>query len=167
MRAVGIEPFRRRCLVARAYPHDNDPMRSLTRPAALAVCLGSVLLVSGCSPATSRDADPDRRDPSVTPGPTVTATAAPDEASRTAERYRRSGGAEDVYGIQRAAGPGGVPLVTVWTRGEERDAGRFDALEVSVAGYLEREEGVSLERGYLMDVFGPDGSLRHRLDARP
>ncbi|MFC7967529.1 hypothetical protein [Streptomyces cinereoruber] len=57
--------------------------------------------------------------------------------------------------------------MTVWTRGEERDAGRFDALEVSVAGYLEREEGVSLERGYLMDVFGPDGSLRHRLDARP
>ncbi|MFC8266538.1 hypothetical protein ACFUIZ_12525 [Streptomyces cinereoruber] len=57
--------------------------------------------------------------------------------------------------------------MTVWTRGEERDAGRFDALEVSVVGYLEREEGVSLERGYLMDVFGPDGSLRHRLDARP
>ncbi|MEW1904351.1 hypothetical protein [Streptomyces sp. NPDC086147] len=142
-------------------------MRPLTRPAApaarlvLAGVLAGVLLASGCSSEAE-----DRAAPPVTPGPTVTVTAAPDEAARTAERYRRSGGAEDVYGIQRGPGAGGVPLVTVWTRGEERDAGRFDALKVSVTGYLEREEGVSLERGYLMDVFGPDGSLRHRLDAR-
>ncbi len=149
--------------MARAHARDNDPMRPLTRPAAPAACLvlASVLLASGCSPEPQ-----DRAAPPVTPGPTVTVTAAPDEAARTAERYRRSGGTEDVYGIQRGPGAGGVPLVTVWTRGEERDAGRFDALKVSVTGYLEREEGVSLERGYLMDVFGPDGSLRHRLDAR-
>ncbi|MGV9687925.1 hypothetical protein ACWDUX_02255 [Streptomyces sp. NPDC003444] len=143
-------------------------MRPLTliRSAAPAACLAlaGVLLASGCRPVTVPEADGSA--PPVTPGPTLTATAAPDEAARTAERYRRSGGAEDVYGIQRAPGAGGVPLVTVWTRGEERDAGRFDALKVSVTGYLEREEGVSLERGYLMDVFGPDGSLRHRLDAR-
>ncbi|MFE8942199.1 hypothetical protein ACFYNX_32585 [Streptomyces sp. NPDC007872] len=138
-------------------------MRPLTRSAVLAV-VASVLLLSGCSPATAPE--PDRRVPPTTPGPTATATAAPDEAARTAGRYHRSGGTEDVYGILRSSGPEGVPALTVWTRDPDSDAERFDALRASVTGYLEREEGLSLERGYLMDVFGPDGSLRHRLDAR-
>jgi hypothetical protein len=46
-------------------------------------------------------------------------------------------------------------------------AGTFDALKESVTGFLQREEGLSLRQGYLLDVFGPDGSLQHRLDARP
>ncbi|MFJ4870496.1 hypothetical protein [Streptomyces sp. NPDC088757] len=138
-------------------------MRPLTRPAVLAG-LASVLLLSGCSPVTAPEAD--RRVPPTTPGPTATATAAPDEAARTAERYRRSGGTEDVYGILRSSGPEGVPALTVWTRDPDADAERFDALKASVTGHLEREEGLSFERGYLMDVFGPDGSLLHRLDAR-
>ncbi|RSS39021.1 hypothetical protein [Streptomyces sp. WAC08241] len=138
-------------------------MRPLTRPAVLAG-LASVLLLSGCSPVTAPEAD--RRVPPTTPGPTATATAAPDEAARTAGRYRRSGGTEDVYGILRRSGPEGVPALTVWTRDPDSDAERFDALRASVTGYLEREEGLSFEQGYLMDVFGPDGSLRHRLDAR-
>lgn len=100
------------------------------------------------------------------PGPTVTSTVAPDTAARVAGRYRRAGGEKDVYGIQWTSGPDGVPLLIVRTCNPDEDAGIFDDLKGSVTGYLEREEGLSLGRGYLMDVFGPDGGLQHRLDAR-
>lgn len=117
-------------------------------------------MLSGCTGTT----DPDRAP--ATAGPTATTTVAPTDAARTAGRYTRSGGAQEVYGIQQGTGPGGVPLLTVWTRDPDGSAGTFDRLKVSVMGFLEREEGVLLNRGYLLDVFGPDGSLQHRLDAR-
>ncbi|WP_251070960.1 hypothetical protein [Streptomyces sp. ISL-96] len=60
-----------------------------------------------------------------------------------------------------------MPLLIVWTHNSDEDAEIFDDLKGSILGYLEREEGLSLGRGYLMDVFGPDGALQHRLDARP
>ncbi|CAM5321080.1 hypothetical protein [Streptomyces hirsutus] len=126
-------------------------------------CLGCIILLSGC--AVNSTPSPDRRS-SAAPGPTATTTVAPDAAVQLAERYRRSGGTKDVYGIERSSGPDDVPMLTVWTHNPDEDAKSFDSLKVSITGYLERKERLSLERGYLMDVFGPDGSLQHRLDAR-
>ncbi|MFJ2707435.1 hypothetical protein ACIO3R_30125 [Streptomyces sp. NPDC087428] len=137
-------------------------MNPLTRWTAL-VCVGCAALLSGCT----TDSAPDPGRSGAAPGPTVTSTVAPAAAARLAERYRRSGGEQDVYGIQRTSGPDGVPLLIVRTRNPDEDAEIFDDLKESITGYLEREEGVSLGRGYLMDVFGPDGGLQHRLDARP
>lgn len=136
-------------------------MNPTTRWTALA-CLGSAAFLTGCT--TVGAPSPGRS--SVTPGPTITSTVAPDAAVRVAERYRKSGGEKDVYGIQRSSGPDGVPLLIVWTHDPDQDAENFDDLKGSITGYLEREEGLSLRRGYLMDVFGPDGALQHRLDAR-
>ncbi|OKK21883.1 hypothetical protein AMK16_01075 [Streptomyces sp. CB00455] len=139
-------------------------MNSTARLVALA-CAGCAVLLTGC--AVDGAPNPERRSSAV-PGPTTTAAVAPDAAVRLADRYRRSGGTKDVYGIRRSSGPDGVPLVTVWTHKKDEDAARsFGDLKVSITSYLERHEGLSLERGYLMDVFGPDGSLLHRLDARP
>ncbi|MFG2874252.1 hypothetical protein ACGFYU_04455 [Streptomyces sp. NPDC048337] len=100
-------------------------------------------------------------------GPTVTATAAPPDAAARAERYRAAGGDADVYGIQRESGPQGVPLLIVRTRNADADAALFDRQSASITSWLSTEEGLSLRAGYLMDVFGPDGALLHRLDARP
>ncbi|WP_258036851.1 hypothetical protein [Streptomyces sp. SM14] len=69
--------------------------------------------------------------------------------------------------MERVDGPAGVPLLTVWTHNADDDAETFERLKVSLTDYLEREDGVDLSKGYLMDVFGPDGGLQHRLDARP
>lgn len=124
-------------------------------------CAGSVTLLSGCTEHSASATD------GYTPGPTVTSTVAPDPAVRLAEHYRHSGGVTDVYGLQRGSGPGGVPLVTVWTHNSDDDPEPFEELKESITDFLRREEGVSLHKGYLMDVFGPDGRLQHRLDARP
>ncbi len=127
------------------------------------ICAGSVALLSGCT----ADGAPGPERSSIRPGPTATSTGAPEAAAQRAADYRRSGGAKEVYGIERSAGPGGVPLVVVWTHSQVDDRDSFDALKESVTGYLQRAEGLSLEGGYLMDVFGPDGKLQNRLDARP
>ncbi|MCZ7417232.1 hypothetical protein [Streptomyces sp. WMMC897] len=83
-----------------------------------------------------------------------------------AERYRRAGGLEDVYGIRNTSGPDGVPLFIVWTHDPDDDAQPFERLKRSVTAFMRHREGLSLSRGYLMDVFGPDGTLQHRLDVR-
>ncbi|MEU3910854.1 hypothetical protein [Streptomyces sp. NPDC029721] len=101
------------------------------------------------------------------PGPTVTATAAPPEAAALAERYRAAGGDPAVYGIQREAGPDGVPRLVVRTRDANGDDTVFRKQHASIASYLRAQEGVPLTGGYLIDVFGPDGRLLHRLDTRP
>lgn len=135
-------------------------MKATPRTAAVLACVGSVLVLSGCTGTTDVDHAP------AMAGPVATATVAPVDAARAARRYQRSGGAREVYGIQRSTGPGGVPLLTVWTHDPDESARTFDRLKASITGFLEREEGVRLGRGYLLDVFGPDGSLQHRLDAR-
>ncbi|MEV7319387.1 hypothetical protein [Streptomyces sp. NPDC093970] len=73
-----------------------------------------------------------------------------------------------MYGIkiQRAGGDGDAPLLTVWTRDPDDSAEKLDELKGSITGFLFRDEGLSAQQGYFMDVFGPDGSLQHRLDAR-
>ncbi|MBT3152255.1 hypothetical protein HTV45_15410 [Streptomyces sp. CHD11] len=137
----------------------------MRRRAGLATVLftASVSLLGGCTPGSGTAGDRS----AGSPRPNATTTVAPDSAARLADRYRKAGGSEDVYGIQRADGPGGVPVLTVWTRDADDDAEPFDRLKVSLTDYLGREEGVDLSEGYLIDVFGPDGSLQHRLDARP
>lgn len=75
-------------------------------------------------------------------------------------------GNEDVYAIQRESGPEGVPPPIVRTRNPDTDDTVFQKQRESVVSFLAGEEGTT-DRGYLMDVFGPDGSLPHRLDARP
>ncbi|WP_164835835.1 hypothetical protein [Actinacidiphila soli] len=136
-------------------------MKRIARTAVL-VCVGAVTLLSGCTEASDTHSDRVH----ATPGPTATATVAPGAAVQVAQRYRRSGGAQEVYGIQQSSGPNGAPLLVVWTNNPDESAQTFDELKGSITGFLERKEGLSLKQGYLMDVFGPDGSLQHRLDAR-
>ncbi|THA24441.1 hypothetical protein E4198_06500 [Streptomyces sp. RKND-216] len=125
-------------------------------------CLLTVTLLSGCGPD-----EPSASDRSSRPaGPTATTTAAPEAAARLAGRFHEAGGPADVYGIEVTDGPGDAPLVVVRTHGTD-DAATFEELKTSLTGFLAREEGVPLQEGYLLDVYGPDGSLRHRLDARP
>ncbi|KQX83853.1 hypothetical protein AB0K86_19030 [Streptomyces clavifer] len=138
-------------------------MKKSTRTATLLACVTGALVLSGCAGAQDHGS---ARAP-ATAGPTTTTTVAPADAARVAERYKQHGGAREVYGIQKGTGPGGVPLLTVWTHDANDSAQAFERLRGSVTGFLEREEELSLSRGYLMDVFGPDGSLQHRLDARP
>ncbi|MFI2781213.1 hypothetical protein [Streptomyces sp. ALB3] len=137
-------------------------MKRIIRTAVL-IAAGAVTLLTGC---TADDGTDESRAP-ATAGPTATTTLAPGAAARVAERYRAGGGDQRVYGIRRSAGPGGVPLLVVWTRDPDESARTFDELKDSVTGFLRSEEGLSLDKGYLLDVFGPDGSLQHRLDARP
>ncbi|MFI8364221.1 hypothetical protein ACIGD1_29190 [Streptomyces sp. NPDC085612] len=103
----------------------------------------------------------------VMPGPTATATAAPPEALALAERYRAGGGDPDVYGIQVEDGPEGVPRVVTRTRNADQGDAIFRRQNTSVTTHLVAKEGASFEKGYLIDVFGPDGLLIHRMDARP
>ncbi|MFE7747953.1 hypothetical protein [Streptomyces sp. NPDC057428] len=126
------------------------------------VGFSAVTLLAGC---ITDDGAGSGRTPAVL-GPTARTTAVPEAAARLAERYRRAGGQREVYGIERSAGRDGVPLLVVRTHDPDDSARTFDRLKTSVVGFLEREEGLSASEGYLMDIFGPDGSLQHRLDAR-
>ncbi|MFJ3860403.1 hypothetical protein ACIPRL_29760 [Streptomyces sp. NPDC090085] len=101
----------------------------------------------------------------VMPGPTATATAAPPEALALAERYRAAGGDPDVYGIQVEDGPDGIPRVVIRTRNADQGDAVFRRQNSSVTTHLTKE-GASFKRGYFIDVFGPDGRLIHRMDAR-
>lgn len=101
-------------------------------------------------------------------GPTVTSTAAPSTALALAERYHRAGGDESVYAIEQEAGPEGAPLVVLRITGTDSDNSLFEKQRDSVVAYLTRFEQLSPgKQGYLMDVFGGDGVLLHRWDARP
>ncbi|MER7734787.1 hypothetical protein ABTX80_28220 [Streptomyces erythrochromogenes] len=103
----------------------------------------------------------------VMPGPTATATAVPQEALALAERYRAAGGDPDVYAIQLEDGPEGVPRVVLRTSNADQADAIFSRQNTSVTAHLTTKEGVSFTKGYLIDVFGPDGRLIHRMDARP
>ncbi|WP_432093271.1 hypothetical protein [Streptomyces sp. bgisy100] len=137
-------------------------MRLYTRSVGL-VCAGALALLSGCTADSATRSDK----PVATPGPTATTTAASTDAARLAQRYRNAGGLRDVYGIELHDGPGGAPLLIVRMRDADESAATFDALNDSITRFLARERGLPLRKGYLMDVFGPDGSLQHRFDARP
>ncbi|MFD0355879.1 hypothetical protein ACFVHW_19405 [Streptomyces sp. NPDC127110] len=124
--------------------------------AALTALAGAALL-AGCTEEPPRQ---------VMPGPTSTSTAAPQDAAALAERYRAAGGDPDVYGIQVEEGPGGVPRVVVRTRNADQEDAIFRRQNTSVTAHLTTKEGASFKKGYFIDVFGPDGRLIHRMDAR-
>ncbi|MFD3869912.1 hypothetical protein [Streptomyces sp. NPDC058623] len=125
--------------------------------AALTALAGAALLM-GCTE------EPRGR---AMPGPTSTTTAVPQEAAALAERYRAAGGDPDVYGIQIEDGSEGVPRVVVRTRNSDNGGTLFDLQSASVTRHLTTKEGATFENGYYMDVFGPDGEIMHRMDARP
>lgn len=100
-------------------------------------------------------------------GPTATSTAAPAAALALAERYQREGGHESVYAIQQEAGAEGAPLLILRTTQSDSGSSLFEMQRDSVVSYLREFEQLSTAKGYRMDVFGPDGSLLHRWDARP
>ncbi|MGW8380819.1 hypothetical protein [Streptomyces sp. ODS28] len=138
-------------------------MNRLARSATYGLAV-AMLLLSACS-AGGAEEDPDdlaRWDAR----PTRTSPAPPSEASRLADRYRNSGGTKDVYGIRRTYVADNVPLLTVWTHNRDDSAEVFDPLKDSITYFLQAKEGIPLKRGYVMDVYGPDGSLQHRMDAR-
>ncbi|NJQ08612.1 hypothetical protein [Streptomyces lonarensis] len=136
----------------------RSPFRRAVVPSAAAV-----LLLGGCALGGGTPED----DPAEPVRPTTTA-GAPDSAVRLADRYREATGDEGVHGIQRTDGPAGVPLLTVWSHHTVSNGTEtFERLKNSVTEYLAREEGVDLSEGYLLDVFKPDGDLKHRFDARP
>ncbi|AZM87171.1 hypothetical protein [Streptomyces sp. W1SF4] len=101
------------------------------------------------------------------PGPTSTAAAAPQDAAALADRYRAAGGDPDVYGIQVEDGPEGIPRLVIRTRNADDADAIFRRQNTSVTTHLTTKEGLSFKKGYFIDVFGPDGRLIHRMDARP
>ena len=128
--------------------------------------LALVLALSACTAQGEERSGSGSAASHASVGPTVTTTAAPADAKELAERYRRAGGDEDVYAIQQEPGPEGVPLLIVRTHNPDTDHKVFDKQKESVVAFL-AGEGIPMDRGYLMDVFGPYGSLLHRLDGRP
>lgn len=122
------------------------------------VVAGCALLLTACT---------DREGAVSSAGPTVTSTAAPSTALALAERYQRAGGDETVYAIQLEAGPEGAPLLILRTTHTDSGNSLFEKQRDSVVSYLTRFEQLSTAQGYLMDVFGGDGSLLHRWDTRP
>ncbi|MCX5379832.1 hypothetical protein [Streptomyces sp. NBC_00091] len=125
--------------------------------AVLATAACTVLL-AGCTEETPVRA---------APGPTATTTAAPPEALALAERYRAAGGDADVYGIQQESTADGVPLLIVRTRNANTDDPVFKKQAASITSFLAAGEGLSLSRGYRMNVYGPDGGGLHQWDATP
>ncbi|MER7170931.1 hypothetical protein [Streptomyces mesophilus] len=123
--------------------------------AALTAVAGAVLLV-GCTEEPGKQAMP-----------RPTSTAAPQDAAALAERYTAAGGDPDVYGIQVEDGPEGVPRVVIRTRNTDPDDAIFRRQNISVTTHLTTKEGASFKKGYFIEVFGPDGELIHRMDARP
>ncbi|MDI5967447.1 hypothetical protein [Streptantibioticus silvisoli] len=59
-----------------------------------------------------------------------------------------------------------MPKLVVWTHDADPGDPAFDRLKASVTTFIAGDQGVSLRHGYLLDVYGPDGRLLHRLDAR-
>ncbi|MCJ0871957.1 hypothetical protein [Streptomyces sp. AP-93] len=97
----------------------------------------------------------------------MTSTAAAPTALALAERYQREGGDESVYAIQQEADPEGAPLLILRTTQSESENSLFEKQRDSVVSYLREFEQLSTAKGYRMEVFGRDGSLLHRWDARP
>ncbi|QIP83834.1 hypothetical protein GLX30_06860 [Streptomyces sp. Tu 2975] len=114
--------------------------------------VGAVLL-SGCS-----DDDASAGPPTATasPGPTATDLAA---------RYRKAGGDAAVRGIDHTRRADGAALLTVWT---DKDDGYvpFETFADALSAFLSGED-VRLDRGYVLTVYGADGSLMHKYDTAP
>jgi hypothetical protein len=125
------------------------------------LAVGAAVLLSGCS--VDGEA-PGKFDPTSAGPPTATATPDP-TATELADRYRKAGGDPHVYGIQHAQNKDNVVLLTVWTR-KKNGYVPFDDFATNLASFL-AGEGVRLDRGYVLNVYGPDGTQLHSYDTTP
>jgi len=117
--------------------------------------LAAVVLLSGCSVGDSRAGGP----------PTTSAFPAGAD-SDLAARYRGAGGDRDVYGLKYAKNSEGVLRLTAWTRKQAGYGGSFDDFAETMTSFLTRQ-GVNLAQGYVLDVYGPDGTRLHHYDTTP
>ncbi|MFH9867504.1 hypothetical protein ACH4NT_15680 [Streptomyces lydicus] len=125
------------------------------------LALATAVLLAGCS-AVSAGYHDRRLHP--TGPPTTTATPLRAEAE-LAGRYRKAGGDVDVSGIRSAKNSRGVLVVTVWTHKKSGYAS-FDKFATGLASFLTRE-GLPLNRGYVLNVYGSDGTRLHNYDTTP
>ncbi|MGX2996142.1 hypothetical protein JNUCC64_17970 [Streptomyces sp. JNUCC 64] len=96
-------------------------------------------------------------------GPPVT-TATPDtKAAHLADLYHESGGDDRVLGIRTGKGGNDVLVVTVWT-GRKSGYPDVDAFDIHLRGFL-ASRGVPVSKGYVLDVYGPDGTRLHNLES--
>lgn len=120
-----------------------------------ALWLAAAVLLSGCS---ADGAPPWKKDPPDSGPPKATAPVS-ESTAELAGRYRRAGGDRGVYGISRAKGKGGVPVLTVRTH-RKNGYEPFDDFATGLAAFL-AGEGVRLDDGYVLNVYGPDGIRLH------
>ncbi|WP_344529920.1 hypothetical protein [Streptomyces rectiviolaceus] len=120
-----------------------------------ALGLAAVVLLSGCS--AEGDA-PWTKDPQDNGPPTATAPVSR-SAAELAARYRAAGGDRGVYGISHAKTKDDVLELTVRTH-KKNGYEQFDDFATDLAAFL-AGEGVRLEEGYVLDVYGPDGVRLH------
>ncbi|MFF9673670.1 hypothetical protein ACF1GS_18545 [Streptomyces eurythermus] len=123
-----------------------------------AFLLTAAVLLSGCSTETSS-----KSDPTTAGGPPTTSASPADSEGDLAARYRRAGGDPDVYGIKHAKNRNGVLTLTVWTRKKSGYGSGFDKFDRTLTSFL-IGTGVSLDQGYVLNVYGPDGSRLHHYD---
>ncbi|MER7900396.1 hypothetical protein ABTX62_30930 [Streptomyces sp. NPDC096046] len=117
-----------------------------------ALLLATVALISGCT-ESSRS--------SVDGPPTISASPAGAD-SDLAARYRNAGGHRDVYGLKYANRQGVLEL-TVWTRKRSGYGPGFDDFDKTLTSFL-TGQGVSLAQGYVLNVYGPEGTRLHHYD---
>ncbi|GHH47409.1 hypothetical protein [Streptomyces candidus] len=130
-------------------------MPSTLRSAAAALFLSAALLVTGCT-----------NEPPAYYSGSTTAGPVPLEAAQRAERFRTAGGEEAIQGVDSAGEAEGVPRVVVWSKDTESDAEHFEKFKPALIAFLKEKEGLKSPKGYLLDMYGGDGTLLHRLDAR-
>ncbi|WP_447032801.1 hypothetical protein [Streptomyces hypolithicus] len=126
-----------------------------------ALVLAAAVLISGCG---ADDETPWTRDPTTPAPPSTTASPVP-AATELADRYRKAGGDNDVYGIRHAKNKDGSLELTVWTR-KKTGYEPFDDFATNLASFL-AGEGVRLDQGYVLNVYGPDGTRLHNYDTTP
>lgn len=80
-----------------------------------------------------------------------------------AARYRRAGGDPDVSGIKHTKNRDGLLTLTVWTRKKSGYGSGFDKFDETLTSFL-TGTGVSLLQGYVLNVYGPDGTRLHHYD---
>ncbi|WP_129308993.1 hypothetical protein [Streptomyces sp. L2] len=80
-----------------------------------------------------------------------------------AGRYRHAGGDPSVYGLKYAKNHEGVLRLTVWTHKQSGYGSSFDHFAKTLTSFL-AQQGVSLDRGYVLNVYSPDGTRLHHFD---
>ncbi|MEW1675395.1 hypothetical protein AB0O47_19420 [Streptomyces noursei] len=117
--------------------------------------LTATVLLTGCG--FSGDAHPSSP-------PTTTAT--PSRAGvELADRYHKAEGDADVYGIAYAKSSKSAIVLSVWTHRKSYGTG-FDEFAAKLASFLTKE-GLHLDQGYVLNVYGSDGTRLHHYDTTP